>query len=175
MNRAFRWPSQTEGGRAFLIWQLMRRISGEDNDQTDSTAMVSTYARAVTWNSNFSGRWRDLAERVLRLLFDYLGERVGKQVAYLLVINLSGRPLKLPSDDDPKLWPPRITVAGVRVYLIAVRALPPVATTSSSGSHPPSRSPTKTWSVLTQPTSPADARPGGCIAGTAFPLAVADK
>jgi hypothetical protein len=130
MNRAFRWPSQTEGGRAFLIWQLMRRISGEDNDQTDSTAMVSTYARAVTWNSNFSGRWRDLAERVLRLLFDYLGERVGKQVAYLLVINLSGRPLKLPSDDDPKLWPPRITVAGVRVYLIAVRALPPVATTS---------------------------------------------
>jgi hypothetical protein len=48
----------------------------------------------------------------------------GKQTAYLLIINLSGRPLTLPSDDDPKIWPPRITVAGVRVYLITVRALP---------------------------------------------------
>lgn len=48
----------------------------------------------------------------------------GKQVAYLVIINLSGRPLTLPSEDDPKAWPPRITVAGVRVYLIAVRALP---------------------------------------------------
>jgi hypothetical protein len=47
-----------------------------------------------------------------------------KQVAYLVIINLSGRPLTLPSEDDPKSWPPRVTIAGVRVYLIMVRALP---------------------------------------------------
>ena len=47
-----------------------------------------------------------------------------KQVAYLLIVNLSGRPLALPSDDDPKTWPPRVTIAGTRVYLITVRALP---------------------------------------------------
>lgn len=233
LNRAFRWPSQTEDGRAFLIWQLMRRIAADDNDETDSTRMVLTYAETVSFSSHFADMWHDLGERILRPLFDYLGERVGeessvlyvleryvrrvewfdreelheramrdprkaeevydadlrrflfgeginmpfsqarsasgesdvlteldtddplvcevkifgagrakrnlasgvhqaisyatdygKQVAYLLIINLSGRPLNLPSDDDPKLWPPRITLAGVRVYLIAVRALP---------------------------------------------------
>jgi hypothetical protein len=61
----------------------------------------------------------------------------GKQVAYLVIINLSGKPLSLPSDDDPKLWPPRITVAGTRVYLIAVRALPPVASASKLGKPAP--------------------------------------
>jgi hypothetical protein len=55
-----------------------------------------------------------------------------KQVAYLVIINLSGRPLTLPSEDDPKIWPPRISVAGVRVYLIAVRALP-TASASKQG------------------------------------------
>ena len=48
----------------------------------------------------------------------------GKQVGYLVITNLSGRPLNLPSEDNPRTWPPRITIAGVRVYLIAVRALP---------------------------------------------------
>lgn len=48
----------------------------------------------------------------------------GKQVAYLVVINLSGRPLTLPSEGDPKAWPSHVTIAGVRVYLITVRARP---------------------------------------------------
>jgi hypothetical protein len=68
----------------------------------------------------------------------------GKQVAYLMIINLSGKPLSLPSDDDPKLWPPRITVAGTRVYLIAVRALPPVASASKLESRHPLPSPVRT-------------------------------
>jgi hypothetical protein len=61
----------------------------------------------------------------------------GKRVAYLVIINLSGRPLTLPSDDDAKPWPPRITVAGTLVYLIAVRALPPVASASKLGKPAP--------------------------------------
>jgi hypothetical protein len=60
-----------------------------------------------------------------------------KQVAYLVIINISSRPLSLPSDDDPQFWPPRITVAGTRVYLIAVRALPPVAGASKLGKPAP--------------------------------------
>ena len=53
----------------------------------------------------------------------------GKQIAYLLIINLSGRLLSLPNDNDSKTWPACITVADVRIYLIPVRALP---TTSAS-------------------------------------------
>jgi hypothetical protein len=51
----------------------------------------------------------------------------GKRVAYLLIINLSGRLLSLPNYNDDKAWPPYLTVAGVRIYLITVRALPTVS------------------------------------------------
>jgi hypothetical protein len=51
----------------------------------------------------------------------------GKQVAYLLIINLSGRPLSLPNQSESKTWPPHITVGDVRVYLVTVRALPTVS------------------------------------------------
>ena len=47
-----------------------------------------------------------------------------KQAGYLVITNLSGRPLNLPSEEGLKIWPPRITISGVRVYLVAVRALP---------------------------------------------------
>jgi len=246
LNRGFRWPSRTEDGRAFIIWQFMRHIAGQDSDETDSASMAYAYGQVVSSSSGPDDVWRDLAERILRPLFDYLGERVGeessilyvleryvhlvewfdredlhrraeedsrkaeevydthlrrflfaeginmpysqakspsgesdvltdldtddplvcevkiygagrtkrnlaggvqqaisyasdygKQVAYLVIINLSGRPLSLPSDDDPKLWPPRITVAGTRVYLIAVRALPPAASASKLGKPAP--------------------------------------
>jgi hypothetical protein len=48
----------------------------------------------------------------------------GKTVAHLVIINLSEHSLQLPSDEDPKLWPPRLHVSGVTVYLVVVRALP---------------------------------------------------
>jgi hypothetical protein len=56
----------------------------------------------------------------------------GKHTAYLVIINLSGRQLTLPSDGEPEIWPPFIDVAGVRVYLIPVRALP-TASASKQG------------------------------------------
>ena len=241
-SRTFHWPSQTEDGRAFLIWQLMRRIAADDSNPAAANRVVITYGMAVSSSSRFSDMWRELSGRILRPLFDYLSERVGeessilyvleryvrhvewfsrqalhdaamkdtrnaeavydldlrqflfgeginmplsqaqspsgesdvltgldtddplvcevkiygagrtkrslaggvhqaisyasdygKQVAYLVIINLSGKPLNLPSDDDPKLWPPRITVAGIRVYLVAVGALPPAASASKLG------------------------------------------
>jgi hypothetical protein len=48
----------------------------------------------------------------------------GKAAAYLVIINLSGRQLELPSDGPAEIWPPNVELARVRVYLIAVRALP---------------------------------------------------
>src|SRR5690606_2741758 len=50
----------------------------------------------------------------------------GKSVAYLVIVNISGRPLELPTDGDAKQPPPYLDIAGVRVYLIAVRAKPTV-------------------------------------------------
>jgi hypothetical protein len=51
----------------------------------------------------------------------------GKTSAYLVIINLSGRPLELPSDGEPGVWPRFIDLSGIRTYLIPVRALPPVS------------------------------------------------
>lgn len=45
-----------------------------------------------------------------------------KTEAYLVVVNVSGRPLEVAGDDDDKEWPPFLDVAGVRVYIVAVRA-----------------------------------------------------
>jgi len=48
----------------------------------------------------------------------------GKSAGHLMIINLSGRALDLPSDANEKTWPPYVEVSGVRVHLINVRALP---------------------------------------------------
>lgn len=48
----------------------------------------------------------------------------GKNAAYLVIINLSGRALELPTDGDEKAWPRYIDLEGVRVHLVVVRALP---------------------------------------------------
>jgi hypothetical protein len=246
-SRRFRWPSQTEDGRAFIIWRLMRRISTGGILGIIGESVVLTTGQVLFHRPFYvDGIWRELPARILRPLFDYLSERVGqessmlfvleryvhlvewfdrddlharatqdprkaeevydahlrrflfgeginmpfsqaksasgesdvltdldtndplvcevkiygagrtkrslaggahqaisyasdygKQVAYLVIINLSGKPLILPSDDNPKLWPPRITIAGTRVYLIAVRALPPVTSASKLGKPAP--------------------------------------
>jgi hypothetical protein len=60
----------------------------------------------------------------------------GKAVAYLVVVNLSGRDLQIPSDGEPGVWPPRIEIAGVTVHIVTVRALP-VPTASKQGKAKP--------------------------------------
>jgi hypothetical protein len=138
----------------------MRHVAAEDNDETDSTRMVITYGRSLSAGSRFDGyvleryvrrvEWfdrKELHERAMqdprkaeevydtdlrRFLF---GE--GINMPFSRAKSASGRPLSLPSDEDPKLWPPRITVAGTRIYLIAVRALPPVASASKLGKPAP--------------------------------------
>jgi hypothetical protein len=234
LGGSFRWPSQTEPGRAALIWHVMRHIAAEDLDGADGLRIVINYARALGSGSDMNDMWREFAERILRPLFDYLDERVGaessalytleryvrrvewferdglyqryladrrngegvydrdlrqflfseginmpfsqarsasglsdvltdldtgdpfigevklfdaddhgkrelatgvnqatqyaqdwgKTTGYLIIINLSGRPLELPADGPEGAWPPYLDLGGVRVYLITVRALP---------------------------------------------------
>lgn len=47
-----------------------------------------------------------------------------KSSAYLVIINLTGRPLQLPSDGPEGVLPRYLDLSGVRTYLIPVRALP---------------------------------------------------
>jgi hypothetical protein len=59
-----------------------------------------------------------------------------KTTGYLIVINLSGRPLELPTDGPKGTWPPYLDLGGNRVYLVAVRALP-TPTASKQGKPQP--------------------------------------
>jgi hypothetical protein len=61
----------------------------------------------------------------------------GKTSAYLVIINLSGRALDLPTDGEPNTWPRHIDLGNVRTYLIPVRALPPQASASKLGKATP--------------------------------------
>lgn len=47
-----------------------------------------------------------------------------KTTAHLIVINLSEHNLQLPSDEETKIWPARLYVGGITVYLVIVRARP---------------------------------------------------
>lgn len=60
----------------------------------------------------------------------------GKSAAYLVVINLSGRALELPTDGGDKEWPRFIDLGGVRVHLLAVRALPTVSASKMGKARP---------------------------------------
>jgi hypothetical protein len=246
IGRSFRWPSQTEEGRAALIWHLMKHIADEELGGTEGTRIVINYAHAISGQTNINDMWRELAERILRPLFDYLSERIGaessllytleryvgrvewferdelyqrylhdrqngeevydrdlrkflfseginmpfsqarsasglsdvltdldtgdpfigevklfdagnhgkrelatgvnqaaayaqdwtKTTGYLIIINLSGRPLDLPADGPKGTWPPYLDLGGIRVYLVAVRALP-TPTASKQGKPQP--------------------------------------
>lgn len=235
------WPTETEAGRASLIWRLMRHIA--DAEVAGEAYPVQGYAFALSEGGDLNDSTRTFAQRVLQPLFDFLTEQVGaessllyvleryvrriewfdrdelyakymedtrtgeavydkdlrkflfgeginmpfsqaksasglsdvlseldtddplvcevklldgegrgkrhlasgvnqvvqyaqdygKNAAYLVVINLSGRSLELPSDGPSDEWPPHVELAGVRVHLIAVRALPPTASASKQG------------------------------------------
>ncbi|MEU4777482.1 hypothetical protein [Micromonospora sp. NPDC023633] len=60
-----------------------------------------------------------------------------KNVAYLVVFNISGRPLQFPTDESKGVSFPYVDMSGVRVYLVGVRALPPKTTASKLGKATP--------------------------------------
>lgn len=82
-----------------------------------------------------SGRGKSYLAKGVNQVAGYASDH-SKQVAYLVIINLSGRPLSFPDAEDARTWPPRIDVADVRVYLIAVRALPTVSASKQGKATP---------------------------------------
>ncbi|MEW2477514.1 hypothetical protein AB0875_27355 [Micromonospora gifhornensis] len=60
-----------------------------------------------------------------------------KSVAYLVIFNISGRPLQFPAGESKGVSFPYVDMAGVRVYLVGVRALPPRTTASKQGKASP--------------------------------------
>jgi hypothetical protein len=60
-----------------------------------------------------------------------------KNTAYLVTFNISGRAIQFPTDGVEGSSFPYVEVAGIRVYLVGVRALPPAQTASKLGkAHP---------------------------------------
>jgi hypothetical protein len=66
--------------------------------------------------------------QVIKYAHDY-----NKTVAHLIVFNLTPKLLQVQTDGPAGAWAPFVEAAGVRVHLIAVRALPPSTTASKSG------------------------------------------
>lgn len=60
----------------------------------------------------------------------------GKNVAYLVIFNLTDHGLQLPTDEDAKPWPPRLHVEGVTVYMVTVHAKPRVSASRRGKSNP---------------------------------------
>lgn len=60
-----------------------------------------------------------------------------KNAAYLVIFNISGRALQLPTNESKGVSFPYVEMAGVRVYLVGVRALPPQTTASKQGKATP--------------------------------------
>jgi hypothetical protein len=56
-----------------------------------------------------------------------------KNVAFLVIFNLTDRLLRMPTDGPSDSWPPYVEESSVRVYFIVIRALPPAATASKLG------------------------------------------
>jgi hypothetical protein len=54
----------------------------------------------------------------------HYAEDYGKNTAYLVIVNVSGRPLEMPSDGADTVRPHYLDLSGIRVNLIPVRALP---------------------------------------------------
>lgn len=66
--------------------------------------------------------------QVIKYANDY-----GKNIAYLVVFNLTDCLLTFPTDGPSEAWPPFIEESDVRVHFIVIRALPPTTTASKAG------------------------------------------
>lgn len=82
------------------------------------------------------GRGRNYLAKGFNQIIQYAQDHQ-KNVAYLVIFNITGRPLEFATDGPPGASPPYIEMSGIRVYLVAVRALPPHTTASKLGKATP--------------------------------------
>jgi hypothetical protein len=82
------------------------------------------------------GRGKHYLAKGVNQIIQYANDH-NKNVAYLVIFNITGELLQLPSDGPGKVWPPHIDESGVRVYFVTIRALPPETTASKQGKPTP--------------------------------------
>jgi hypothetical protein len=70
-------------------------------------------------------------QQVLQYALDY-----GKTAAHLVIINLTDKDLELPSDGVTGEWPPRLEIAGVTAFLVAVRGKPRASASQQGRARP---------------------------------------
>lgn len=105
--------------------------------QSDALADLHTDDPFVCEVKIFDGKDRGRRHLAtgLQQAYSYASD-YGKDSAYLVVINLSGQPLKIVGDSEDQQWPPRIDVAGVRIHLIVARGRR-IASASKAGAAAP--------------------------------------
>lgn len=80
----------------------------------------------------FDARGVSYVAKGVRQVYEYALD-YRKSVAYLVVFNRTDLTLAVDGDGPADSWPPYFEVAGVRVYIVIVRALPPQSTASKMG------------------------------------------
>jgi hypothetical protein len=115
-----------EGG--YITHAKARSASGE----ADLIGGLDTDDPLVCEGKLFDSRGKSYIARGFHQVIKYAHD-YNQNVAYLVVFNMTDRLLQFPTDGPAGAWPPHIEMAGVRVYLIGIRALPPAATASKAG------------------------------------------
>lgn len=115
-----------EGGH--ITHAKARSASGE----ADLIGGLDTDDPLVCEGKLFDSRGKSYIARGFHQVIKYAHD-YNQSVAYLVVFNMTEKLLQFPTDGPPDAWPPYVEMAGVRVYFVGVRAVPPPATASKAG------------------------------------------
>jgi hypothetical protein len=78
MRGRWSWPTQTEEGRANLVWRLLQKF---DSDEVGDIAFQ--VAQHFSHASNVNDMLRDMTQQVIEPLIDFLTERIGEESSVL--------------------------------------------------------------------------------------------
>ncbi|WP_331731700.1 hypothetical protein [Kitasatospora sp. NBC_01300] len=112
----------------YVTYAKVRSASGEpdligDLDSWDPIILDGKLYKA--------GKLKYVANGV-RQVYEYAVDH-GQHTGYLVVFNLTDHIVKIDGDGPAGTWPPYFEIAGVWVYVVVVRALPPETTASKRG------------------------------------------
>jgi hypothetical protein len=111
----------------YNIFAKARASSGEP----DLVGELDSSDPLICEGKLFTGDKAHLGKGVGQVLL--AAQHYNKTVAYLVVFNLTSQQLNIHTDGPAGAWAPYVELAGVRVNIIVVRALPPERTDSKVG------------------------------------------
>lgn len=115
-----------DGG--FATHAKVRSASGE----ADLTGGLNTVDPLICEGKLFDSRGVQYLANGVHQMVKYAHDH-RRTVAYLVIFNMTDKLLQFDTEEKPGQWPAQVSVAGVRVNLIVVRAKPPETTASKSG------------------------------------------